>query len=381
MSYINDDNRVKFSIKFKEPTINHEKKNPFIYPEKIKELDYFYDIGYTTRYSKYVKIINYETLKEILIIFKSKNQVESKFLEDYEDSSKLKENKTDEFLGSFRLSLSKKKEMFFRTYPDVAFIIGGYISTLFSIAGIFYFILVRYIDNIRIFDSIQKEDRKELSLLIIKDDEENDALKKIDNEICCCCCQCCYNNKVEVEDIFLIETNYNVEISCKEKWHYYFYKLTRNCCKQKDNSKKDNKDNSNKSCREKTKDCFVDCLVCLVNCLVLIIDAFLSVFIFCGGCDTYACCNCLGIFFCCCCRKDEEKNDNKPCCKIIGEIFEGIFCCCRSDNVNNRKLRRIDEYLEQYSDAENYFELIINKENKKVKKINEMDSISDYSNY
>ena len=74
-------------------------------------LSYFYDVGYTTRYSKYIKIINYETIKEILGI-KSKNQVESKFLEDYEDSSKLKENKTNEFLGSFRLSLSKKKKCF-----------------------------------------------------------------------------------------------------------------------------------------------------------------------------------------------------------------------------------------------------------------------------
>ena len=39
--------------------------------------------------------------------------VESKFLEDIDDTSKLREdNKTNTFIGSFRLSISKKKKFF-----------------------------------------------------------------------------------------------------------------------------------------------------------------------------------------------------------------------------------------------------------------------------
>ena len=38
LSYINDDNRVKFSIKFKEPTINHEKKILLFILKKLKNL-------------------------------------------------------------------------------------------------------------------------------------------------------------------------------------------------------------------------------------------------------------------------------------------------------------------------------------------------------
>ena len=258
--------------------------------------------------------------------------------------------------------------MFFRTYPDVVAIIGGYISIIFTFAGIAYFVLVRYIDNIRIFDSIKDEDKKELSNLINKEDKENNVLEKYDNEICCCCCECCIcydccnSNEVKIEDSSLIKTDYNVKISCEEKWHYYFYKLTRNCCKQKDNS--------NKGCCEKTIDCFV-----------LIFDALLSVIVFCGGCDTDTCSKCLG------CDKNKKENDNDneyTCCEIICMILKGTCCCCMSDDANNKKLkklRRIDEYLEQYSDAENYLELIINKENKKDKKIMQMDNIGDYSNY
>ena len=362
-SYINDDDRIKFSIKFKEPTINHEKKNPFIYPEEIKELDYFYDIGYTTRYNEYVKIINYETIKEIFLFFESRNQVESKFLEDYVDSSKLKENKTNEFLGSFRLSLSKKKEMFIRTYPDIIAKIGGYISIFFTIAGLVYFFLVRYIDNIRIYDSIKNDiHKKELSRLINRDDNDNNVLKEYDNEICCCCFECCicYNScygKKE-ENAVLInniqnenEIDYNIDIACEEKYHYFFYKLTRNCCKKKDEDKYDNNnDNINESCCIRCKSCCKSCLEKMCKCIGFTLDSIFSVFCFCRECNLKNFCKCLFSPCCCFCFPDW--------CNLCKDIF----LCCTNNNRSNKKLRRIDEYLEQHSDAENYFELIINKE-------------------
>ena len=232
-----DNNRIKLSIKFKEPIINHELEDPFIYPEKINELNYFYDIGYITRYNKYIKIINYKTKKE------NENEseseiIESKFLEDLDDTSKLKENDIKNlFLGSFRLSLSKKKDIFIRTYPDILARIGGRLSTTFTITSIAYIILVRLIDNIRIFDSIKKESNKiEISELINKEDEKNNnkVFHDYENEICCCCCCCCDKQKIENNEVdYLSDTNYNIQITCEDKWHYYFYKLSRKCFKKK----------------------------------------------------------------------------------------------------------------------------------------------------
>ena len=63
-SFLKEGNRYTLSIKFKEPIINHESYVPFIYPENIKELNYFFDACYITRYNKYIKLLKYETLNE-----------------------------------------------------------------------------------------------------------------------------------------------------------------------------------------------------------------------------------------------------------------------------------------------------------------------------
>ena len=111
-SFKKEGERYKLSIKFKEPIIKHENQEPFIYLKNIKELNYFYDEGYITRYNKYIKLLKYETHKKLMIEFEPKMS-ESQFLEDIDDSSKLTEtNKSNIFIGSFRLSLSKKKKFF-----------------------------------------------------------------------------------------------------------------------------------------------------------------------------------------------------------------------------------------------------------------------------
>lgn len=180
--------RYTLNIKFKEPIINNENYEPFIYPKDIKELNYFFDAGYITRYNKFIKLLKYETQKKLILEFEPRIS-ESKFLEDIVDTSKLKENnKTNPFLGSFRLTLSKKKEIFLRLYPDVLSTIGGNISFAYTLIAIFYFISVRYIDNLRIYDSIKDEmNKRKLHELINQDDIKNKPYKDYNEEVCFCC--------------------------------------------------------------------------------------------------------------------------------------------------------------------------------------------------
>ena len=99
--------RVPLLIRFKEAIINHEKDNPFIYPD-LFELTYFYELNYTTGYRKYVRTLSYKTEKLLAEDVKT-----TAYLEDFEDSSKSDQidNKGYDgaYIGSFRFAISKKK--------------------------------------------------------------------------------------------------------------------------------------------------------------------------------------------------------------------------------------------------------------------------------
>ena len=117
--------RIPLIIKFKEPVVNHSLDNPFDFPNELQELVYFYDKDNVTSYRKYVKIIEYKTDS----LF-SEETIKSHYLEDYEDSSKTIEDFNDTMIGSFRICLSKKKDIFERRYKgffELLSDIGGFI--------------------------------------------------------------------------------------------------------------------------------------------------------------------------------------------------------------------------------------------------------------
>ena len=70
-------------------------------------MTYFYDIGSATSYRKY----NYKSEG----FFKT-TDYDSAYLEDYEDLAKINTDGNDTMIGSFRFSLSKKKDIFERKY-------------------------------------------------------------------------------------------------------------------------------------------------------------------------------------------------------------------------------------------------------------------------
>ena len=167
--------------------------------------------------------------------------IQTTFMEDMADNSKVKgkeyfdetlklnQNKTEQiFIGTFRLLLSKKKDIFIREYPDLLSSIGGHIITIYGIVGIIYFIVFRRIDNIRIYDYIKNEPyMKKLNTVINRENDRDRDFTNYNDEVCCCCCSCCfdYNENNQENNLIIHINNYNLEdITCVDKWHYFFIK-------------------------------------------------------------------------------------------------------------------------------------------------------------
>ena len=146
--------RVPLLIRFKEAIINHEKDNPFIYPD-LFELTYFYELNYTTGYRKYVRTLSYKTEKLLAEDVKT-----TAYLEDFEDSSKSDQidNKGYDgaYIGSFRFAISKKKDKYVRKYVnifDFMSMIGGHFTTVKGFFALLSLIFVNMNDNLRLFNS------------------------------------------------------------------------------------------------------------------------------------------------------------------------------------------------------------------------------------
>lgn len=146
--------RIPLVVKFIEPSIKHKNENPFDYSE-LYEMLFFYETQSATSYRKYIKIINYKTEG-----FFHKSQENSAYLEDFEDSLKMNTNNDDKIIGSFRFSLSKKKDIFERKYINWLDYILDMISKFISFKAGFSFltqILVNPIDKLRIFASFNNK--------------------------------------------------------------------------------------------------------------------------------------------------------------------------------------------------------------------------------
>ena len=153
--------RVPFKLKFKEPIIDHDSKDPFVENEKQPlDLLFFYDTELQSYYRKYLKIVDYNTQT-----FWSKSNKKNKYyLEDFEDSSRINAYNNSiydgKFLGTFRLVLAKKKEVYTRKYlyfTDFISKMGGYLSILKPFFSALSFIFVNPIDNLRIFTFLKNK--------------------------------------------------------------------------------------------------------------------------------------------------------------------------------------------------------------------------------
>ena len=136
--------RVPFKLKFKDPIIDHDSKNPFVENEKQPlELLFFFDTELQSFYRKYLKVVDYKT-ETFWHKNKNKNKITKYYLEDNEDSSRINAyNNTiydGKFLGTFRFVLAKKKRSI---YKKICILYrfsfkNGWVSQCFKVF-VFYF--------------------------------------------------------------------------------------------------------------------------------------------------------------------------------------------------------------------------------------------------
>ena len=217
--------RVPFKLKFKDPIIDHDSKNPFVENEKQPlELLFFFDTELQSFYRKYLKVVDYKT-ETFWHKNKNKNKITKYYLEDNEDSSRINAyNNTiydGKFLGTFRFVLAKKKEVYTRKYAyytDFLSKMGGYLSVLKSLFSILALLCVKPNDNIRIFNFLSTKkpsyfDNAEKTISEFY--KNNDKKKEIDKfkyeelipikgvdkfcylcyHYCCCKTICCFKKR------------------------------------------------------------------------------------------------------------------------------------------------------------------------------------------
>ena len=153
----NINSKIILFMAFVEPRIKHNDDNPFDYSE-LNHLGYIFDIKTLTTYRKYIKIIDYKTEG----FFKSSEE-NAAYLDEFEDINKndIIDASYRKILGSFRFSLSKKKDIFERKYVwFLNYFINVICGNFVSLKALFEFItliLVNPNDNLRIYSSLNKK--------------------------------------------------------------------------------------------------------------------------------------------------------------------------------------------------------------------------------
>ena len=152
---------IPFSLSIKEPKINHSDVYNPLDTRTLNNFRCSFDTSEISSYRRYLKYIKYTT-KNLPPFFSSEEQFDDGiYIDDYEDSRKLKAtNETGKLLGAYRIIVSKKIDIYERKYPDLKTFLskcGGYISFLKPIFAILCLLFVNPNDNYRIFDYLKKK--------------------------------------------------------------------------------------------------------------------------------------------------------------------------------------------------------------------------------
>ena len=162
---ITEEGKVPFSISIREPNINHSnEENPLdLYHEtSINKFRCFYNTKEITSYRRNLKFINYISYGGYS--FSDKN-ISELYLDDFEDSRKIDKvnGKDDNFLGSYRILLSKKIDIYERKYDGLLTLISNlfsYYGLIMLVFGILIKIFLNPIDNIRIYEELKEKEKE-----------------------------------------------------------------------------------------------------------------------------------------------------------------------------------------------------------------------------
>ena len=211
-SYIREN--IKFILFYKHPVIIHEKEEPLNIGLPTDEF-YYFDTAFYTTYQKNIKQIDYITES-----FNSKKTKSLLYFDEMNEITKIDKSLSLEnpnIIGSFKIKLSNHREQYYKKYVISGYIeflsiIGGYISILNTIFSILSFIFINPNDNLRIFESLRKRNPSilEPSKNVINNFWQNKELNNLDNI-----------------------TNDIKEITCKDKFNYFFLYYFCSCKKNK----------------------------------------------------------------------------------------------------------------------------------------------------
>ena len=208
--------KIPFSISIREPIIDHNNYESPLDITDNNSINKFKCSFYTneiTSYRRDLKLIFYETYGGFNYNDKNDSAI---YLDDFEDSRKGIRTTELNFIGSYRIVLSKKVDVYEKKYNDFLTIIskvGGYTTPVNVIFSILFFVFVLPLDNIRIYKSLKNDDLIEkIYNDKIKDNKkyrkdfeniesfknklnDNNIWNKIKNHILFIFCYCCYYNK------------------------------------------------------------------------------------------------------------------------------------------------------------------------------------------
>ena len=209
----------------REPNINHSNiENPLdIYDkDSINKFRCFFNTREITSYRRYLKLINYTTYGGYT---SEDNVIDELYLDDYEDSRKInkKENDTDEnFLGSYRILLSKKIDIYERKFDDLLTLGSktlAYNGLIMMVFTILIKILVNPNDSIRIYEALKEKNSsftdpqrifksfKETKTINEHEFEEKlkrNCCEKLFDKFVFIFCHCCNKNK-STEYLYIIK--------------------------------------------------------------------------------------------------------------------------------------------------------------------------------
>ena len=258
-SNINDTTyKIPFSICIREPIIDHSSYESPLNLYDDNSINKFKSSFYTneiTSFRRNLKLIIYET--DGGFVHDNKNNT-ALYLKDCEDSRKGIRTNELNFIGSYRIVLSKEIDIYekkFDGFMTIVSKVGGYSTPVFLIFAMLMFIFVRPLDNYRIYRTLKRQNHdltEKIYNEYIKDNKEyskdfedyesfenvvndNNICKKIKNHLLYLVCYCCYRNK-NTKHMYIIDNYIGNELSLEKELKNK---------QEKDNDHKAQNDNEN----------------------------------------------------------------------------------------------------------------------------------------
>ena len=222
---------IHFSVAMKEPIIDHDNfEKPLNYDKNtsVNKFRSFYSTDEITDYGKYLKLIDYVSEGGFI----DNTEIDAIYLDDYLDSRKTRNDpQIGKILGYYRILVSKKKDLYKRTYIDKRqfFLdIIGFIGGSFSFLSLVGLIIISPNDSIRLYGSLKKEEKDNIYNNYNENDksiEQEEFNNRLASNSCiqafcdrfsfifCFCCNKCR----KTEHFYIIDDYYKKKLSIENQ--------------------------------------------------------------------------------------------------------------------------------------------------------------------